>query len=102
MPKYKPSEEALAASEGEPHPGIKIIVDKSKMGLSPPKDSEPPMFKPKPKKEPAPPKPKKRDPYALCKQYDDPTIFKECIQFYVDQNEQLDKPKPKPKPEEKP
>ena len=85
MPKYSPSKEALEASEGEPHPGIKIIVDKSKMGLGPPKGPEPPLFKPKPKEEqPAPPKPKKRDPYALCKQYEDPIIFKECIQFYVD------------------
>ena len=34
-----------------------------------------------------------RDPYQMCKQYGDPVVFRECIQFYVDQNEQLAKGK---------
>ena len=52
----------------------------------PPKKQEAPIYKP-PQATPKKPVPAKREPYSMCKQYQDPVIFQECIKFYVDQNE---------------
>ena len=73
-----------SSNQQDYHPGFTITSTRAPPMQQPTYEQSPPKYQPKPK-------PATRNPYTMCKQYEDPVVFQECIKFYVDQNEQIQK-----------